>query len=263
MIIRRVCGTLLSIGVSVALVLAAWIAFVDYFSVNPMVARSPKDVWVYLVTASGAAGHRALVWEGLRVTLVDAGVGLVAGLVAATVTAMLFVLSSTVRQAFLPIAVILRSVPLVAMTPVLTLLFGRELLATTVICGIVVFFPALVMIVSGLRSAGGPASDLIRAYGGGTWMTLRKVMIPTALPSFFAAARLSAPGAMIGALLAEWLATGRGLGYRMLLDVSTFESDDLWASVVVIVLTSLTVYALIGVAEAFVLARYGPAPTHR
>ncbi len=155
---------------------------------------------------------------------------------------------------------IIRSVPLTAMTPLVTLVFGRALLATTVICGIVAFFPAPVNIVFGLGSAPAWAADLVRAYGGSTWTVMRKVMIPSALPSFFTAARISAPAAIVGALLAEWLATGKGIGYQMLHDVTTFESDDLWASVVAVTLASLLIYSLINVVEGVVLARFGPAP---
>jgi ABC-type nitrate/sulfonate/bicarbonate transport system permease component len=258
MIPRRMASTLLSIGVTLAIILGAWLGFIKYLSVNPIVARSPKDVWAYLFTSEQASAHRGLVWHGLSITLVDAGVGLVAGLVAAAVVAIVFVLSGTVKRAFLPVAMIVRSVPLIAMTPLITLIFGRALLATTVICGIVVFFPALVNIVSGLRSASPQAADLVRAYGGSAGTTMRKVMIPSALPSCFTAARVSAPGAIVGALLAEWLATGKGIGYQMLRDVTTFDSDDLWASVVVITLASLLIYSLINLLERFVLARFGP-----
>ncbi len=260
MILRRMAGTLLSIGVSLALILGAWQGFIEYFSVNPLVARSPKDVWAYLFTSEEASAHRGLVWDGLRITLTDAGFGLVAGMVAAAVVAIVFVLSRTAEGAFMPIAMVVRSVPLTAMIPVLALVFGRALLATTVICGIVVFFPALVNIVSGLRSASPQAADLIHAYGGSTWTAMRKVMIPSALPSFFTAARISAPAAIVGALLAEWLATGKGIGYQMLYDVTTFNSDDLWASVVVVTLASLLIYSLINMLEGFVLARFGPVP---
>jgi ABC-type nitrate/sulfonate/bicarbonate transport system permease component len=260
MILRRVAITLLSTGVTLAAILGAWLGFIKYLSVNPLVARSPRDVWAYLFTSEQASAHRGLVWHGLSITLVDAGVGLVAGLVAAAVVAIVFVLSGTVKRAFLPVAMIVRSVPLIAMTPLITLVFGRALLATTVICGIVVFFPALVNIVSGLRSASRQATDLVRAYGGSTWTTMRKVMIPSALPSFFTAARVSAPAAIVGALLAEWLATGKGIGYQLLRDVTTFDSDDLWASVVVVTLASLLIYSLINVLERFVLARFGPVP---
>jgi len=260
MILRRVARTLLPVGVSLALILGAWQGLIEYLSVSPLVARSPGDVWAYLVSGGGAAAHRRLVWDGLSVTLNDAGFGLFAGLLAAAVVAIVFVLSRTVEQAFLPVAMIIRSVPLVAMTPLVTLVFGRALLATTVICGIVVFFPALVIIVLGLRSASPWAADLVRAYGGSTGTIMRKVMIPSALPSFFTAARMSAPAAIVGALLAEWLATGKGIGYRMLLDVTTFNSDDLWASVVVVTLASLLIYSLISVLEGLVLALFGPAP---
>jgi ABC-type nitrate/sulfonate/bicarbonate transport system permease component len=260
MILRRVARALLPVGVSLALILGAWQGFIAYLSVNPMVARSPGDVWAYLVTGEGASAHRGLVWDGLRITLTDAGFGLVAGLVAAAAAAIVFVLSRTAEQAFLPVAMIVRSLPLTAMTPLVTLVFGRALLATTVICGIVVFFPALVIIVLGLRSASPQAAGLVRAYGGSTWTTMRKVMIPSALPSFFTAARISAPAAIVGALLAEWLATGKGIGYQMLLDITTFNSDDLWASVVVVTLASLLIYSLISVLEGVVLARFGSVP---
>ncbi len=260
MILRRVAMTLLPVGVSLALILGVWQGLIEYFSVNQLVARSPEDVWAYLVTSEGASAHRGLIWDGLSITLTDAGFGLVAGLVAAAVVAIVFVLSRTVEQAFLPVAMIIRSVPLTAMTPLVTLVFGQALLATTVICGIVVFFPALVIIVLGLRSASPWAADVVRAYGGSAGTIMRKVMIPAALPSFFTAARLSAPAAIVGALLAEWLATGKGIGYQMLLDVTTFNSDDLWTSVVVVTLASLLIYSLISVLEGFVLARFGPVP---
>lgn len=260
MILRQMARALLPVGVSLALILGAWQGFIEVLSVNPLVARSPADVWAYLFTSEQAPAHRGLVWHGLSIMLIDAGFGLVAGMVAAAVVAIVFVLSTTVERAFLPVAMIVRSVPLTAMTPVVALVFGRALLATTVICGIVVFFPALVNIVSGLRSASPQAADLVCAYGGSTAAIMRKVMIPSALPSFFTAARISAPAAIVGALLAEWLATGKGIGYQMLLDVTTFNSDDLWASVVVVTLASLLIYSLINVLEGFVLARFGPVP---
>jgi ABC-type nitrate/sulfonate/bicarbonate transport system permease component len=159
----------------------------------------------------------------------------------------------------MPIAMIVRSVPLVAMTPLIVLIFGRGLGGVTVIVAIVVFFPALVNMVFGLRSAPSQSADLVRVYGGGPWTTLFKVSLPSSLPAFFAAARISVPGALIGGTLAEWLATGKGLGYRMQHDISTFVYADLWASVVLVTVTSLVLYAAVGVVESAVLARRGPA----
>ena len=105
---------------------------------------------------------------------------------------------------------LLRSVPLIAMTPVIRMIFGSGTLTIAIIAGIVVLFPALVTIVFGLRSTSPQMHDVVAVYGGSPWMALRKVDIPSALPSFFAAVRISVPGAITGALIAEWLGgTGR------------------------------------------------------
>jgi len=156
----------------------------------------------------------------------------------------------------LPLAVLVRSVPLVAMTPVLTLVFGRGVLGTMVISGIVVFFPALVTMTFGLRSASRQSADLCRAYGGGTWTVARKVMLPSALPALFASARVAVPGAVIGAMLAEWLATGKGMGYGMLQDANAFNYVDIWASVALLTGVSVLLYNIIAIAESAVLARF-------
>jgi ABC-type nitrate/sulfonate/bicarbonate transport system permease component len=262
-ILRRIARPLSSALAAFAVILVLWIGFIELFHIDPLVAKSPAAVFTYLFTSPDAAANRSLVGKGLGQTLSDAGLGFVAGLTAAMLVALVFVLSRSIEQSVLPIAVVIRSIPLVAMTPVITLIFGRATLGTTVISGIVVFFPALVTIAFGLRSASRQASDLCRAYGGGKWMIARKVMVPSALPAVFASARVGVPGALIGATLAEYLATGRGLGYAMLQDSNTFDYDHLWASVVVLTIASVLVYYTIASIEAVVLARFGPAPSRR
>jgi ABC-type nitrate/sulfonate/bicarbonate transport system permease component len=134
---------------SLAVVVGVWMGFLALFNVDPLVAKSPLAVWQYLFTGTEAGRHQHLVLSALARTLIDAGLGFAAGLAAALLVALAFVLARSVEQAVMPVAVVLRSVPLVAMTPLLTLVFGRGLLATTVIAGIVVFFPALVTMTFG------------------------------------------------------------------------------------------------------------------
>ncbi len=112
--------------------------------------------------------------------------------------------------AFIPVAVVLRSVPFVAMTPLIAVALGRGLVSVTVIAGIVTFFPTLVNVVQGLRSAPDDAILLMRAFDASELTTLVKVRLPSALPSLFSSARIAAPGALLGAILAEWLSTGTG-----------------------------------------------------
>ena len=259
----RALRPLASVLISLTVVLLLWTAFIRLFHLDPLVAKSPAAVARYLFSGADAGTHRAAVASGLGQTMRDAALGFSAGLIAAAVVALVFVLSRSVEQALLPLAVTVRSVPLVAMTPVLTLVFGRGLLGTMVISGILVFFPALVTIVFGFRSTSRQAVDLCRAYGANGWTVARKVMLPSALPALFASARIGVPGAVVGAMLAEWLATGRGLGYAMLQDASTFEYAHLWASVVAVTLASVILYYAVAGLESLVLARFGPAAGRR
>ena len=78
------------------------------------------------------------------------------------------------------------------------------------------------------------------------------------MPALFASLRVAAPLALIGALLAEWLATGKGLGYVMLTALSPFQSDRLWTGVAIVTVASLVAYNLISPVVRAVLARYAP-----
>lgn len=253
----RLARSALSALLVVAVVTLVWYAFLALFPAEAFLSRSPGDVWRYLVTGVEAPAHRDRLAAGLGRTLADAAPGFAAGLLAALVVAVGFELFAPLRQVALPVAVVLRSVPLVAMAPLLTLVFGRGLLNTTVITGLVVFFPALVTIAHGLRTGPRWAVELCRAYGAGRWRVVRSVLLPSSVPAIFASARMGVPAALVGAMLAEWLATGRGLGYEMLQDASTFDYDHLWAAVAALTALSVLLYHGIAVLEGAAAARYG------
>jgi ABC-type nitrate/sulfonate/bicarbonate transport system permease component len=246
-------GALLSIVV----ICGVWQLLVKGLALDPFLTRGPLDVWRYLTDPANGA-ERTLLWDARKITGLDAVIGLVGGAAAALVTAVAFALWRGVEQTLLPIAMALRAVPLVAMTPLIALIFGRGLLAVTVIAGIVTFFPVLVNVSLALRAVPASAVDLMRAYGASRYATLWRVQLPGALPALFAALRVAAPLALVGALLAEWLATGQGLGYLMLAAVTTFELDRMWTGVTIVTVASIVLYTLISVAEQLTLARYAP-----
>lgn len=256
---------LISIGgavLSIAVICAFWQGVISGFGLDPFITRGPLDVWDYL-TASGNGAERHVLIEASLTTGRDALLGMVSGTVVALVAAILFVLYRPVEQAVMPVAMALRAVPLVAMTPLIALIFGRGLLSVTVIAGIVTFFPVLVNVVLALRAVPASSFDLLRAYGASPSTTLFKVQLPSALPSLFAALRIAAPLALVGALLAEWLTTGQGLGYLMLQSVTTFELDRMWSAVTIVTIASIVLYSLISAVEQLTLARYAPDRTTR
>jgi len=266
--VERVRGLGARVGfwaLSVAVALGAWQLFLVVFDVDDFNGRGPLDVWHHLVTDPSSQTNggqltvgqsRHQLWEASLTTLRDAAIGLVAGSIAAMLVAVAFTLWRSVEHTFMPLAMVLRSVPLVAMTPLIALVFGRGLVGVAVIAGIVTFFPTLVNVTLALRSTPREAVDLCHAYGASSAQTLRKVQLPVALPALFSSLRIAAPLALVGALLAEWLATGDGLGYLMLLSMNSFEKDQLWTGVFLVTVYSVALYSLIGAVERRVLARF-------
>ena len=258
--LQRALGKVLQWLTSLAVVLGAWLLFLWKFHVNGFIGKTPLGVWRFLTTSEQASAARSTLYHASTTTLRDAFVGLAAGTAAALLCAIAFNLRRSVEQTFMPVAMVLRSVPLVAMTPLIALIFGRGLLGVTVIAGIVTFFPTLVNVTLALRATPQASIDLCQAYGGSRATTMRKVQLPSALPAVFASLRIAAPLALIGALLAEWLATGKGLGYLMLQSTTLSNYNMLWAATVLVTAYSLVLYTTISGVERLVLARFADTP---
>jgi ABC-type nitrate/sulfonate/bicarbonate transport system permease component len=248
-------------AITLVIVGLVWQGILTVLGVSPFIAKGPIDVFNWLFTVPDAAENRALIWGNLLITLGYATIGFTAGLVAALVLAVLFTLSRGIEHALMPIAMLLRSVPLVALAPIIILIVGRGPAVAAVMGGIVVLFPALVNIAFGLRSASPQITDVITVYGGTAFTALRKVALPSSLGSFFAAVKISVPGAVTGALLAEWLATGQGLGGAIVAAVAQSKNFEVWASVVVITIVTLVLYGIAQLVETLVLRRMGMGQT--
>lgn len=262
---RSIGRALVNAALTFAIVLLLWQAVVSLTGISPYVAKGPLDVWDFLfVDEPGvdpdrtAAAHRAMLTPLLATTLQDAALGWVVGMLAAVVLAVAFSLSRAVEAGVMPLALVLRTVPLVSIAPVIILLTGRGTTASVAAIGsIVVLFPALASVMFGLSRATKESLDLVAVYGGGRLTQLRKVSVPGALPSLFVAARVSVPGAVTGALLAEWLSTGTGIGGMIQKFSASARFDELWASVALITLVTLVLYNVVQLIENIVLDRMG------
>jgi ABC-type nitrate/sulfonate/bicarbonate transport system permease component len=265
---KAVGRAVLNAVLTIVIVVALWQAVISFTSVSPYVAKGPVQVFEFLFLDGDEPGSAAANRAGLSPlvvqTLQDAALGFVVGMLLAIVMAVLFSLSRAIEAGVMPLALLLRSVPLVAIAPVIILITGRGTTASVaVIVSIVVLFPALAAILFGLSRASQESLDLVHVYGGGRLTGLRKVSVPGATPSLFAAARVSVPGAVTGALLAEWLSTGQGIGGMIQKFSASARFDDLWASVAIITIITLVLYNLVQVAETAVLARMGMSTAQR
>lgn len=265
---RRLGQALLVVLISLVVLVVLWWAGLKIFHIDPLVGKTPADVWNFFFNnhpklgtrpqSTSAAQARSQALSGLWTTLGDAALGFVVGMLVALVIASLFVLFEPFEFAFMPIAMLLRSVPLVAMAPLILLIFGHTKVAITLIGTIVVLFPALINIVLGLRSATVETLDVIRVNGGGKLSLLLRVQIPSALPNLFAALRISVPGAMVGAMLGEWISGFEGFGGLIATAHGLGHSTEVWALAFLGVVMSIVLYAIVTIVEAAVLAAWGP-----
>jgi ABC-type nitrate/sulfonate/bicarbonate transport system permease component len=254
---RRAGQVLWNTTLALVVVTVLWFVALWAFNIKPFIGKNPFDVYNFLFGVPAAAENRELVMAALGQTMIDASIGFVVGMFFATIISVLFSLSKGIEQALMPLALLLRSVPLIAMAPIIILIFGREQISVAVMGAIVVLFPALVNIVFGLRSAPPAMFDLVNVYGGGKLAALRTVAFPSSLPSFFAALKISVPGAITGALLVEWLATGQGIGYAIVSAIGRARPSEVWTYVALITVVSIVLYNIVALLEESVLAKFG------
>ncbi len=234
---------------------AVWWGFLWVLQVPAMLGKTPYDIVQYLFIGPGAAAAQGKLLAALAETIPITLVGMAAGLAFAFALAVSSQLVPAFTRAFLPVALITQTMPLVALTPLLVLMLGRGSAVTLWITVSVTFFPAYVMIAQGLSQVPRAALELPRAYGASAWRQLRLVAIPASLPWFFAAARLTAPRALLGVMIAEWLATGRGLGNLLNQSRGYMDFGMIWAVAVTSVVVSVAFYQVALLIEQRVLRR--------
>ena len=153
--------------------------------------------------------------------------------------------------------------PIVAIAPLLVQAFGRGVVGTTTTVAIMTFFPTLVACSYGLRQTPGQVLDLYAVYDTGRIRTLLSAQIPAMVPAFFAAARIAVPATVLAATVAEWLATGTGIGNLMALAAVNSRYATLWSCVVVVTTIAAIAYGVVAIDRAARAARASPPSSWR
>jgi ABC-type nitrate/sulfonate/bicarbonate transport system permease component len=239
-------------------VLIVWHGTMEIFDLNSFFAKRPADIWAYLLAGPDAAAHRSTLFAALAETVVTAGPGYFAGLAAGAGLAAFCICVPRAAMAVLPLAVTLRAVPIVTTAPLIVLAVGRGSAGLVSIVAVMIFFPTLIACLQGLQRVPQQVLGVFDSYAAGRWQTLLHARIPAALPAFFASARMAVPAAVLAATVAEWLATGTGIGTLMALAASTSDYNLLWSAVFVLTVVSVGAHAAVAYVERLVFLRYAP-----
>ncbi len=191
-------------------------------------------------------------------TLSMAVPGYLCGLAAGAGLAMGLVLAPRLSAATLPLAIALRSIPIVATAPLVVWALGRGVAGTVTVVAMMIFFPTLVACRHGLARTPRAVLDVFAVYAASPLRRLLGAQLAAMLPAFFASARMAVPAAILAVTTAEWLATGRGIGALMATVASTSDYNMLWSAITLIGLAAVLAHALVFALERWVLARTNP-----
>ncbi|MCU1656720.1 MAG: transporter permease, partial [Pseudonocardiales bacterium] len=243
---------------SIGIVFGGWSLGLKLLNVNSYFGKTPHDVYRFLFVDDQAGGaDRSDLFHALGQTLPATLIGAALGLVIAYVAAAAFLWSKSLQALLMTFAMVLQAVPLQAMTPLIVVVLGRGMTASVVVAVLVTFFPSVVLMAAGLRDVPPSASDVFKYLNASELTQVRKLRTPAALPKIFAAARLGLPGALMGVLVAEYLATGQGVGFILSNSAVQSKYDKLWSAVVIITLVSVAMYAVVARAERWANRVYG------
>ncbi len=222
----------------VALVVA-WDIAVRVYDHPPYFLPSPALVWQAFLDVRG------LLPEHIRATLTAALLGLLLAAVAGAVTASVLAGFAPLRRAVYPLLVVSQNVPMIVLAPLIVVWFGFGVMPKVFVVALICFFPIVVSTTDGLLRADRELVDLARSFGAGRAAVLRSVLIPSAVPSFFAGLQISATYAVLGAVIAEWVGAPRGLGLFIMRSQTAYRLDQTFVAVAVIAAVSILLFALV------------------
>ncbi len=250
---RRVARVVAPLLLGLA-VLAGWEAAVAAWAIPPYVLPGP--VLVARTIVSEWSGLAAATWVTLGIT----AMALAAAVVLGVALAVVFAQSRWIEDALFPYAVVLQVTPVVAIAP-LVIIWTKDVVVALLVCAwIVAFFPILSSTTLGLRAADRNLVDLFRLNGASRMQTLLRLRLPAALPYFFAGLRVSGGLALIGAVVAEFVAgtggSASGLAYVILEAGFRLQIPKMFAALALVSAIGIAIFLLLGLAARLALRRW-------
>lgn len=233
-----------------AFVLLAWSVWVEVGEIPPAVAPAPADVLAFVRENPAVLAGDA--WD----TVVIVAAGLVLGAAGGVALACVSWFSGLARAVISGPALITQCLPVATLAPVLARVLGYGTSTIVVITALISFFPVLVFTTAGLREAPPGADDVFATFGASRWQRFVRLAVPAAIPRVLIALRLSVVAAVVGAMLAQWIMGTDGLGYRLAIAQASFRTSEAWASSLVAILVSVSLYVLVAAATRRAQSRF-------
>jgi len=226
-----------------ALLFVAWEFAVHLFGVKEYLLPPPSKVWTAFV-----ARHDTVL-SGAWVTTKEILAGYALAVAVSVPLALAVAHSRFMEQAVYPVIVFFQIVPKIAIAPLFIIWFGFGFLPKLLLVFLLSFFPVVVASIAGFKSADRDVMDFARTTGAGGWRLFLKIRLPQALPHIFTGLKVGAALSATAAVVAEFVASDRGLGYLLLQYNGQLDTPMVFATIVLLSLIGLGVYYAVEVLE--------------
>lgn len=244
------------------LALLGWDIFVRVTKMPPYLLPSPLLVLQTLISDGNELFPALLITMQITVT------AFVAATVSGLLVAILFAQSKWIERSLFPYAVILQTTPIVAIAPLIIIWLKNDTFAALVVCAwIVAFFPIVSNTTLGLNSVDHNLRNVFQLYGASRWQTLLYLRLPSALPYFLGSLRISGGLALIGAVVAEFVAgTGgvqSGLAYQILMASYNLQIPRMFAALLMTTALGVMIFVLLSILSDFLLRTWHESAVKR
>jgi NitT/TauT family transport system permease protein len=240
---RKWVDPLLVVGV----LLAVWELASIQFGIPEYIAPRPSVIAECVVEESG------VLLRNLVPTAQASLLGFAIGNALAIAMAVGFVYSKRLERSVYPLAVMSKTIPTVAISPLLVMIFGSGLTPKIIIAALICFFPTLVNMLKGFESVAANEIELFRIMSASRREVFVKLRFFKSLPYLFAALKIATTNAVIGAIVAEWIGSAEGIGALIVQASFNFDAPLLYASMFVAGVFALLFFGAVGVVERVVL----------
>jgi len=224
--------------------IALWEGLVKAFDVPRVVMPSASETFYAMYE------YREGLWKNSEPTLIATLAGFGIAVVFGVTVGILIGLWRPLYAAVYPLMVAFNSIPKVAVVPIMVIWFGMGFTTNTLTAFILCFFPIVVNMAVALATIEPELKDVMRALGANQMDIILKIGIPRSLPYLFAALKIAITLAFVGAVIAETVAGGSGIGNLMLVASADFNTPLAFAGLIVIAVMAISMYAIFAAMEA-------------
>lgn len=225
--------------------IALWQAVITGFQVRPFIAPDP------LTVVHALWDNRRLLWQNIQPTAVEAIAGFFVGNGIGFLLATIFVHSRRLRAIYFPVVVLFNTIPIIALSPVLILVFGLSMSSKIAIAAIICMFPTLVNTLRGLKAVSHSEMELMKIMSANPVEVFFRLRLPRSLPFVFTALKIAATSSVIGAIVSEWVGAESGIGMLIIQSTFDYRTPLLYASIMMSSALALAMFGAVVLAEKY------------